>query len=190
MATVAQDGYKIVLAMPQVQATSYFQPISNRLIAEGIFASTIRSGWGASSPQGGSEILLEIEFTVDKNSKTDAQIQTLANDIAAITSTALRQIISTLVNRLCPSLPPPTVNGGHSVAGTDISGKISVLPTGPDPVSIVLTFGTPYVSPPVVVSSWTTNESTMKITATTTSITFEPGAPKKLQGKSIDYLCA
>ena len=185
MATIAQENYKFVLGMPLVEATSFYPPISTRLLAEGIFASTIRSGWGASQP-GGTEILLEIEFTVDKGFRTDAQIQALASDIAGITSTPLLQIVTLSLAHLVPATPAPTVTAPSTVVGTDISGVISVGAVGT--ANIVLTFGTAYLLVPVVVASWSTNLCQVSTVATVSNVTFKSNNAT-INGEKINYIC-
>ena len=185
MATIAQESYKLVFGMPLTDAVSYFIPISARILAEGIFASTIRSGWGASQP-GGTEILLEIEFTVDKGFRTDAQIIALANDISAITGTPIRQIITLSIARLVPATPAPTVTAPSTVLGTDISGQISVGVVGTS--DIILTFGTPYLVAPAPLYSWNSNLCQVQGIATTTSIIFKSNN-NQINGKKLNYLC-
>lgn len=183
MATIAQDSFKLVFAMPLVNATDFFQPISTTLIASGVFTSTIRSGWGASQPSGGAEILLEVEFTVDDGAKTDAQIQALAVQISTITGTPLRQIITNSIARLVPALPAVTVNAPNTVVGTDISG-IAV-----GTANIVLTFGTPYIVTPIVLCSWSSNLCVVQRVVTLNNITFKSNN-NQINGKDISYLCS
>jgi hypothetical protein len=187
MATIAQESYKLVFGMPLIDAVSFYAPISARILAEGIFASTIRSGWGVSQT-GGTEILLEIEFTIDHGFRTDAQILTLASDISAITGTPIRQVITLSIARLVPAIPSPTVSAPSTLTplSTDVSGTINVGAVGT--ANIVLTFGTPYLIGPTPLHSWSSNLCGVQVIATTTALTFKANN-NQIDGKTINYLC-
>lgn len=172
--------------MPLIIATQYYAPISARLLLEGISASTIRSGWGASQA-GGQEILLEVEFTTHKNEKSEADILTLTNDIAAITGTTHRQTVKNPVTVIVPATPLPMITPPSTLDGTDLLGKISVGNVGTTP--IVLTFGAPYAKAPVVAISWSSNLCTVKAETTVSGITFTSNN-NQINGKTISYICA
>jgi len=187
MASLAQDTYSMIFEMPVVDGPQYFAAIATVLLNANIFVSAVRTGLGVNTAIGTSETLLEIEFTVDKNSKTDAQVQFIANQIATITSTVHRQTTKSLVNILVPATPAPIVSAPSTIIGTDVSGQISVGAVGT--ANIVVTFGTPYFSAPIVVHSYSTNLCSVSCVATATGIVFQANN-NQINGKKINYLCS
>jgi hypothetical protein len=78
----ASDLFVLEFIMPAHEPTVFYPEITARLISEGIHHSTIFTGWGQEN--GNSEILCTISFSAPKNTVSDASVQQLGNDIAAI----------------------------------------------------------------------------------------------------------